>query len=216
MANSKFASISCACRDLARRIVDVDDDSRGRGVSIAASSLSYTTPPMDPFLVWLEATPLSVWIRESTSVLAFPGILSAHAIGMGLAAGINVAFALHVLGVVPGFPARELRHFVPVMWFGFWLNAASGLLLLIAYPTKALTNPVFYLKLLLIALAMGLFIAIRRLTFHEVADDVPAPDRHRADRKVRLCGAAALACWAGAITAGRLLAYTYSRLSASW
>src|SRR5262245_43141321 len=113
---------------------------------------------MDPFLIWLEATSLSVWVRESTSVFAFPGILSAHAIGMGLAAGINTAFALHVLGVAPGVPTQELRRFVPIMWFGFWLNAVSGVLLLIAYPTKALTNPVFYVKLTLIALAMGLYV----------------------------------------------------------
>ena len=49
-----------------------------------------------------------------------------------------------------------MKRFLPVMWFGFWLNAISGVALLIAYPTKALTNPVFYLKLVLIALAMVL------------------------------------------------------------
>ena len=47
-----------------------------------------------------------------------------------------------------------MQRFLPVMWFGFWLNAISGVLLLIGYPTKALTNPVFYLKLLFIALAV--------------------------------------------------------------
>jgi len=172
---------------------------------------------MDPLFLWLEETPLSVWIRESTSVLAFPGILSAHAIGMGLAAGINAAYALHVLGVAAGIPTRELRRFVPVMWFGFWLNAASGLLLLIAYPTKALTNPVFYVKLMLIALAMGLFVVIRRRTFGAAAEgDVRLLDRPETERVVRWCGAASLACWAGAITAGRLLAYTHNRMLASW
>ena len=38
------------------------------------------------------------------------------------------------------------------MWAGFWINALSGILLLIAYPTKALTNPLFYAKLVLIGL----------------------------------------------------------------
>jgi hypothetical protein len=170
---------------------------------------------MDPFLAWLEATPFSIWLRESTSVFAFPGILSAHAIGMGLAAGINAAYALHILGVAHGIPTPELRRFVPVMWFGFWLNAASGLLLLIAYPTKALTNPVFYLKLTLIALAMGLFVVIRRRLLVDASPPAAAPDE-RARRAMKFYGAAALACWAGAITAGRLLAYTYSRLTASW
>jgi hypothetical protein len=172
---------------------------------------------MDPWFLWLEETSLSVWIRESTSVLAFPGILSAHAIGMGLAAGINAAYALHILGLAPGIPTPELRRFVPVMWFGFWLNLTSGLLLLIAYPTKALTNPVFYLKLLLIVLAMGLFVAIRQRIFDTPAgNDVGLLDRPPREWVVRWCGAASLACWAGAITAGRLLAYTHNRMMASW
>jgi hypothetical protein len=160
---------------------------------------------MDPFFLWLEATPLSQWITQSTSVFAFPSILSAHAIGMGLAAGINAMFALHILGVARGVPSRELARFVPFMWFGFWLNFASGVLLLIGYPTKALTNPVFYVKLTLIAAAMGLYVLIRRRLF-----DVPA------GRPLRWLAGASLVCWAGAITAGRLLAYTYTRLFANW
>ena len=42
------------------------------------------------------------------------------------------------------------------MWAGFWVNAVSGVLLLIAYPTKALTNPLFYVKLVLIAIGLGI------------------------------------------------------------
>jgi len=163
---------------------------------------------MDPFFLWLEATPLSQWITQSTSVLAFPSILSAHAIGMGLAAGINAMIALHILGVARGVPSRELARFVPFMWFGFWLNFASGVLLLIGYPTKALTNPVFYLKLTLIAAAMGLYVLIRRRLF-DTADVID-------NRALRFLAGASLACWAGAITAGRLLAYTYTRLFANW
>ena len=53
---------------------------------------------MTPFFLWLEATAPSVWVRESTSVFAFPAILSAHAIGMGLAVGVNAVLALRLLG----------------------------------------------------------------------------------------------------------------------
>lgn len=166
---------------------------------------------MDPFLLWLESTPASVWIRESTSVFAFPAILSAHAIGMGLVAGINVALALHLLGVGPGIPVREMRRFVPIMWFGFWLNAVSGVVLLIGYPTKAVTNPVFYLKLSLIALGMWIFGLISRRIFRD-----PIPEDSGASSKVRLLSVASLACWAGAIISGRLLAYTYTRLMADF
>ena len=166
---------------------------------------------MDSFFAWLESTPFSVWIRESTSVFAFPGIISAHAIGMGLVAGINAALALHLLGVGPGIPTSEMRRFVPVIWFGFWLNAASGVLLLIGYPTKALTNPMFYLKLSCIAFAMWIFMVISRRLFRD-----PIPENDGALPKARLLAVASLACWAGAIISGRLLAYTYTRLLANF
>ena len=48
------------------------------------------------------------------------------------------------------------------MWMSFWVNAVSGVLLLVAYPTKALTNPLFYFKLTLIAVAFTLALRIRR------------------------------------------------------
>jgi len=182
---------------------------------------------MDPFFLWLEATPLSVWVRESTSVMAFPAILSAHAIGMGLAAGINSALALRLLGVARGVPVRELRRFVPLMWLGFWLNAASGALLLIGYPTKALTNPVFYLKLSFIALALWTYrITSRRVFAREVDQTELAAVSAGGGTvgvvvtqeavKLRTLAFVTLMSWTGAITAGRLLAYTYRRLLASW
>jgi hypothetical protein len=151
---------------------------------------------MNTFLIWLEATALSTWVRESSSVFAFPTILSLHTVGMGLVAGLSAAIALRILGFAPQVPFTELKRFLPVMWFGFWLNAISGVVLLIGYPTKALTNPVFYLKLILIALA--------------VTSAVKAMPKES-----KLWASMSLAGWGGAITAGRLLAYTYTRLMAT-
>ena len=163
---------------------------------------------IDPFLVWLESTALSEWVVGSPSMLAFPGILALHAIGMGLAAGLAAVLDLRILGVARGVPLVEFRRFQPVLWGGFWLNAVSGVLLLVGYPTKALTNPVFYLKLLLIAVAMVLFVRIDRLIR---TGDATAPPTAQTLRRLAIVS---LLCWSGAITAGRLLAYTYHRLRA--
>ena len=122
---------------------------------------------MDPFLIWLESTAFSTWLRESPSVFAFPAVLSCHTIGMGLVAGINAAVALRVLGVGAGIPLGEMKRFFPVMWAGFWLNAVSGVGLFIGYPTKAMTNPVFYLKLVLIAVGLWLLKLIRGRVFRD-------------------------------------------------
>jgi hypothetical protein len=162
---------------------------------------------LDPFFVWLESTALSRWLVESPSVFAFPLVLAVHTIGLALLAGLNAALDFRILGVAPQIPVNAFRRFLPMMWWGFWLNAISGVLLLVAYPTKALTNPVFYLKLSLIVAAIVILRAVRRrLLANEVA--VIAG-------RVKVLAAASLLCWFGATIAGRLLAYTYNRLTAT-
>jgi len=101
----------------------------------------------------------------------------------------------------------ETKKFLPFLWFGFWLNAISGVGLLIAYPTKAVTNPVFYLKLVFIALALVFVRMIQKRVYSD-----PQLDQKPVPREGRKLAIASLVCWAGAITAGRLLAYTYRYL----
>ena len=167
---------------------------------------------MTLFFAWVESTSLSQWIVGD--LYAFPAILTLHAIGMGFAAGLSAMLDLRILGVGRGIPLDELRRFLPVLWAGFWVNAASGVLLMIGYPTKALTNPVFYLKLTLIAGGMLLLVRISRGVFgSRAASQVNTPDH--TDRGVRRLACLSLICWTGAITAGRLLAYTYTHLTAA-
>ena len=162
----------------------------------------------DPFFRWVEQSPLSIWVVESPSMLAFPGVLVLHALGMAFLVGGNIALDLRMLGFGWRIPVPSMERFFPVMWFGFWVNAISGILLLIAYPTKALTNPVFYLKLTLILLAM---VNMRWLQVRILRN--PAMETGSISGKARLLAGISIAMWAGAVTAGRLLAYTASRLT---
>jgi hypothetical protein len=162
------------------------------------------------FLIELEKSGLGEWVRGSESMLAFPTIIALHAIGMGLLVGANAVVDLRVLGFAPGVPLSSMESFFPVMRFGFWLNALSGLLLLAAYPAKALTNPVFYIKLGLIAVALVETRIIRNRFLRN-----PNLDRAPVPLGGRLMAGGSLALWARAVTAGRLLAYTYSQLMAS-
>ena len=85
----------------------------------------------------------------------------------------------------------------------------SGAFLLIAYPTKALTNPLFYVKLGAIALAIALMPVIRKRMLGQASstpESLPARGRRLA--------VISLLLWIAVIGAGRLLAYTYSRLMA--
>jgi hypothetical protein len=161
---------------------------------------------MEPFFVWLEATSLSTWLRESPSLWAFPFVLILHTVGLAFFVGTNVAWDVRVLGFSLGIPLEALRRYFLVMWAGFWVNAFSGVLLLIAYPTKALTNPLFYTKLALIAFGVVLAFRIRRQV-NGLAAPADAPPM------ARMLAAVSLACWIAVIFAGRLLAYTCTRLT---
>src|SRR6266853_4621319 len=122
---------------------------------------------MDPLLLLkdVEQTGLSMWIRESDSFLAFWLILSVHAIGMGVLVGASLLIDLRILGVAPDLPLAPMKRFYRFIWAGFWIQAASGFLLLIAYPTKSLTNPLFYVKLTLIAHAVASMQMLRNRVF---------------------------------------------------
>ena len=157
----------------------------------------------DPFFRWLESTTVSVWINQSPSLYAFPGILAAHTIGLGLLAGLNSALDLRVLGVARNIPPAAFMRLLPLMWIGLWMNVLSGIALLVAYPTKALTNPLFYVKLGLIAAALVL---LRTIVRHIRPAATIAGT-------TKILAAASLLVWAATIAAGRFLAYTCTRLT---
>ena len=161
---------------------------------------------VDPFFIWLETSALSIWVRESPSVFAFPIILACHTIGMGFLAGMNAAIALRILGFAPGVPLAAAKRVFSVLWAWFWLNAVSGVVLLVGYPTKALTNPVFYFKLLCVALGLVVQTVIRRrLLEEEEGAQVPLWGK--------MFAYASLVVWAAVIFSGRFLAYTYVKLT---
>jgi hypothetical protein len=139
--------------------------------------------------------------------MVFPIVICFHAIGMGFMAGIACMINLRILGVAPAVPLARLAAFLPVAWAGLFINVVSGLLLLIGYPTKALTNPVFYVKLTCIGGALWCLSWIQRNLLFATA---PVPNA-----QARYLAAAATVLWITAIITGRLLAYTHSRLMSS-
>lgn len=163
------------------------------------------------FFIWLEQSGLSLWVRESPSLLAFPLILFLHTLGLALLAGISVAIDLWLLGFAARTQAVSMTGFFRVMWLGFGINAVSGTALLIAYPAKALTDPVFYIKMVLIVLAL---INIEWMK-SEVFSGVRPGETLAVSTRAKLLAVTSLAIWAGTILAGRLLAYTYNVLLAS-
>lgn len=148
----------------------------------------------------LEQSGFSTWLRESGSVWAYPLVLTLHTTGMGILVGANWAVDFRLLGFGKGVPIAPLEKLFPIMWFGFWINATTGVLLFAADATTKGSANIFFLKLGLIVLAVIAAVATRRTVFGEGKD----PDTTGSGRGLAI---ASLVLWLGAITAGRLMAY---------
>jgi hypothetical protein len=162
------------------------------------------------FLARLEQSGFSTWVRESTSVWAYPTVLFLHTLGLGFLVGASMVIDLRLLGFSNELPIAPMKKFFPVMWFGFWVNASSGLVLVMIDATKMLVNPLFYIKIAFIALAMVSGRLLARLVFSD-----PNADKAALRFKARALAGASLFFWVGAITAGRLTAYLFANPSVS-
>jgi hypothetical protein len=153
-------------------------------------------------IAWVQDSAFGAWIRESSWALF--ACLIAHTLGMGFLAGTALAIDARVLGVGRRIPLAALSGLRPVMASALAVAVVSGVLLVVGYPAKALTNPVFYAKLSLVAVALWLTWTLDRRLLRTGADAAPA--------WAKAAAGAGLVLWAGAIVLGRLLAYTHSIL----
>jgi hypothetical protein len=108
---------------------------------------------------------------------------------------------LRILGFAPALPLAPMRKLLPLMWVAFWLNAATGTILMVIDATTKLRNPDFFVKMAFIFAA----VIVQRLIEKRVLRDPPVDAPLTAN--ARMLAALSLVCWLGAITAGRLLAY---------
>jgi len=155
------------------------------------------------FFNWIQDSGFATWLREADVLYSYDFFLVSHAIGMATVVGLSVAVALRILGVAPGLPLGPMKQFFPFMFAGFWLNLLSGIVLFIAYPVRAVTNPGFYIKMTGVLLAVLCIRRIRRQVFGNPAclETRPVP----INGKVLAC--TLLFIWWGTILAGRLMAY---------
>jgi hypothetical protein len=159
------------------------------------------------FFNTIEQTALSTWIRETESIFGFYFILLLHNFALATLVGPSTMIDLRLLGVAPTIPIRSLKPLYTAMACGIALAVVTGALLLYAYPTKALTNPLFYVKLLVIAIGVAVVYKLKARVFDN--ESMSESDMVAAGRGLAKLS---LVLWIGAITAGRLLAYTYKYL----
>jgi hypothetical protein len=153
---------------------------------------------MIAFSQWLSATSLSQLIQ--TTSWAIPGIQVIHILCLAILFALALNLSLRVAG--GGLAAEPLRslaaRFVPAMWTCLGLLLLTGSLLIIAEPGRTITNPVFYLKMGLLAVAIALMLWLAAWARSEP----PAPTPGQL-----AVATLHILVWAGIIVAGRYIAY---------
>jgi hypothetical protein len=155
------------------------------------------------FLSWLDDTPLSHFIAETTWV--YPTLETMHTVGMALLIGSLGLIDLRVLGFKPELPLLETQRLLPLAWLGFTLNAFSGTLLFVSDSMMFYSSYTFRIKIALIVLG-GINAALLGRKVFQPASSGAAPSSPTTGAK--WIAATSLVFWFGAIIAGRLIAYT--------
>ena len=147
----------------------------------------------------IDQSALADFVRDT--IWVYPLMLTLHAVGLAFAVGVTVAVNLRVLGVAPALPLAAMQRLQPLFFAALAVNAISGIGLVLNNPAKWLIDPLFYVKLTLLVLALIDSALLARRVFAAAS----------AFTNVRGLAVASLLLWGGAITAGRMLAYPYFR-----
>jgi uncharacterized membrane protein len=156
-------------------------------------------------LEWLQSLPLAVFIHKTP--WAFTTIEVVHVFAVSMVLGTIALVDLRLLGLASTKrPFAEFsRQILPFTWVAFVVGVIAGSLLFISKATDYFVNPVFWIKMLLIALA-GINMVI--FEFNTVRDvqqwnlnPMPPP-------RARLAGGISITCWVLVVFLGRLIAFT--------
>jgi hypothetical protein len=149
----------------------------------------------------LQDSAFTDWFLGSESIWTYPTVLTLHTIGMAILVGASFVVHLRILQVAGGIPLRQLHQLYRFIWIGFIINLTTGIVLFATQAADRITDPVFYVKIGSIAVALWFGTLVKRRVI------IPGDATAAATRQIRSLAAASLGLWIVAIVAGRLMAY---------
>ena len=156
---------------------------------------------MQALAQWLASTSLSQAIQKALWVI--PLLQAIHILAL---AALLAAVAMIVLRILRAAGRSQtmgetVARFLPWLWAGLAVLAATGVVLIIGEPRRALTNPAFQLKMLLLAGALALTLAFQ-LSLH--GNTTSWENGSRSKSALAIC---AFVLWCTIAFAGRWIAY---------
>lgn len=156
---------------------------------------------LEAALTWLEASGPAEFLRASR--YAYPLVNAAHIMALAALFGSILALDLRLLGCWRDVPVSPLARILPqVSSIGLGLAVMTGIALFSVQPFDYLANPVFPVKLVLIAAA-----TLNAVLLHRTSGWTAVTADGRIAARVRAGAALSLLGWSAVIVAGRLLAF---------
>ena len=97
---------------------------------------------------WSENNAFFIWLRESSSVFAYPMVFFIHTLGLVFTAGASVLVDARLLGAARQLPVVPLARYFAAIWTGIALTVLSGVVMLGADIQTKLQNRLFTPKML--------------------------------------------------------------------
>jgi len=148
---------------------------------------------------WTENNAFLTWLRESSSVWAYPTVFFVHTLGLVFAAGASVIVDARLLGAARQLPIAPFARYFKAIWIAIAITVVSGVVMLGTDLQTKLLNRLFPLKMLLVIGAIASTAVLQR----RVARTQGSP----ASTSVHALAVASLLCWLGAVSAGKFAAY---------
>ena len=151
---------------------------------------------------WIQEIPAAVALRESA--LVYPIILSTHLAAIAIFGGMILITNLRILGLImTATPVSQLYLGLrPWKRLGFVIMVTCGVLLAGCEADKYYPNPIFWTKLILLALVFLHFILFRGAVYaNPKALDAGVP------QIAKIAAVTSLVIWLSVMSAGRWIAY---------
>jgi Family of unknown function (DUF6644) len=156
---------------------------------------------------WISSTALSQWFQNELWVV--PTSQSVHILGLSVVFGCAVMISLRLLGIgatTGRSVSRLISSLVPWIYRALVALLLTGAVQTIAEPMRQFGTPVFWLKMLMIPVVLGLTAA-----FAGVVRRNPAKWDSAATRPVgaKVFALVSLGLWVGIIFCGRFIGYSH-------
>lgn len=151
-------------------------------------------------LTAIESSAFAEYIRVAP--YGYAAMITLHSLGLAIMVGLSLVLSLRTLGFFSAIPFQALHRLLRIAWVGFFVNLISGSSLFASQATTYVTDFEFLFKMFCVLLG-ATFVAMLQ---GAVKRTEARGDASRSNLR-NFYAIATIVSWAGAMVAGRLIAY---------